>query len=102
MRSKQWYTKTSRLPNSFVNVSIGHPPQIRSCQHDHRSDGRWSQNFKYVWLVLNEQIAEIRRVVRKTDFSESAVPAHRKHTMSAAARRRIAAAQRKRWAEFRA
>src|ERR1700680_3321032 len=54
MRSKQWYTKTSRLPNSFVNVSIGRPPQIRSCQHDHRSDGRWSQNFKYVWLVLIE------------------------------------------------
>src|SRR5947208_17087153 len=52
MRSKQWYTKTSRLPNSFVNVSIGRPPQIRSRQHDHRSDGRWSQNFKYVWRPL--------------------------------------------------
>src|SRR5437016_11253962 len=50
IRSKQWYTKTSRLPNSLVNVSIGRPPQIRSRQHDHRSDGRWSQNFKYVWL----------------------------------------------------
>src|ERR1700680_1509681 len=55
MRSKQWYTKTSRLPNSFVNVSIGRPPQIRSCQHDHRSDGRWSQNFKYVWLAVRRQ-----------------------------------------------
>src|SRR5438046_10670420 len=52
IRSKQWYTKTSRLPNSFVNVSIGRPPLIRSRQHDHRSDGRWSQNFKYIWLVL--------------------------------------------------
>src|SRR5207237_7195861 len=50
IRSKQWYTKTSRLPNSFVNVSIGRPPLIRSRQHDHRSDGRWSQNFKYIWL----------------------------------------------------
>ena len=28
MRSKQWYTKTSRLSNSFANNSIGHP---RSC-----------------------------------------------------------------------
>src|SRR5437868_7543371 len=52
IRSKQWYTKTSRLPNSFVNVSIGRPPLIRSRQHDHRSDGRWSQNFKYIWLVF--------------------------------------------------
>src|SRR5229473_3507116 len=52
MRSKQWYTKTSRLPNSFVNVSIGRPPLIRSRQHDHRSDGRWSQNFKYIWLGI--------------------------------------------------
>src|SRR5438105_13580486 len=52
IRSKQWYTKTSRLPNSFVNVSIGRPPLIRSRQHDHRSDGRWSQNFKYIWLGL--------------------------------------------------
>src|ERR1700676_2860804 len=53
MRSKQWYTNTSRLPNSFVNVSIGRPPLIQSRQQDHRSDGRWSQNFKYVWLVLS-------------------------------------------------
>src|SRR5436190_3607462 len=52
IRSKQWYTKTSRLPNSFVNVSIGRPPLIRSRQHDHRSDGRWSQNFKYIWLAF--------------------------------------------------
>src|SRR5438552_12392170 len=52
IRSKQWYTKTSRLPNSFVNVSIGRPPLIRSRQHDHRSDGRWSQNFKYIWLDI--------------------------------------------------
>src|ERR1700680_3636316 len=50
MRSKQWYTNTSRLPNSFVNVSIGRPPLIQSRQQDHRSDGRGSQNFKYVWL----------------------------------------------------
>ena len=25
---------------------------IKSRQQDHRSDGRWSQNFKYVWLGL--------------------------------------------------
>jgi alpha-glucuronidase len=30
MRSKQWYTKTSRLPNSFVNDSIGCPPSFSS------------------------------------------------------------------------
>src|ERR1700730_17226404 len=52
IRSKQWYTNTSRLPNSFVNVSIGRPPLIESRQQDHRSDGRWSQNFKYVWLAV--------------------------------------------------
>src|SRR5213595_341217 len=61
IRSKQWYTKTSRLPNSFVNVSIGRPPLIRSRQHDHRSDGRWSQNFKYIWLELKHQTQELLR-----------------------------------------
>src|ERR1041384_3559952 len=30
MRSKQWYTKASRLPNSLTNDSIG-PPRRRSC-----------------------------------------------------------------------
>lgn len=51
--------------------------------------------------AIDEQIAELRRVVRKTDFSKTAVPTRKKHTMSAAARQRIAAAQRKRWAAVR-
>src|SRR6266705_2908542 len=29
IRSKQWYTNISRLPNSFVNVSIGRLPCSR-------------------------------------------------------------------------
>src|SRR5947207_13119716 len=61
IRSKQWYTKTSRLPNSFVNVSIGRPPLIRSRQHDHRSDGRWSQNFKYIWLGFILHLIQMMR-----------------------------------------
>jgi hypothetical protein len=51
--------------------------------------------------AIDEQIAEVRRRLRNTDLSGSAVP-RQKRTMSAAARRRIAAAQRKRWAKFRA
>src|SRR5205807_398454 len=41
-RSKQWYTKTSRLANSLRKVSIG-PPLRRTCleQQDHRIEGRW-------------------------------------------------------------
>src|SRR5262245_38361935 len=30
MRSKQWYTKTSRLSNSFANNSIGRLPDFAS------------------------------------------------------------------------
>src|SRR5258708_33159265 len=42
MRSKQWYTRTSRLSNSFANNSIGRL-RDRVWQQDHRSSGRWSQ-----------------------------------------------------------
>src|SRR3977135_2071830 len=42
MRSKQWYTKTSRLSNSFANNSIGRL-RVLLQQQDHRSGGRWSQ-----------------------------------------------------------
>jgi hypothetical protein len=42
--------------------------------------------------AIDEQLAELRRVVRKTDFSKSAA---QEHTMSVAVRRRIAAGQRK-------
>src|ERR1700738_4782649 len=62
IRSKQWYTNTSRLPNSFVNVSIGRPSWIKSRQQDHRSDGRWSQNFKYVWLDFAAKFVLISNV----------------------------------------
>src|SRR5207247_5817677 len=30
VNTKQWYTNISRLPNSFVNVSIGRPPSFSS------------------------------------------------------------------------
>src|ERR1700729_3944719 len=40
MRSKQWYTKTSRLPNSFVKVSIGPPRRLaRNLIIGHGTDG---------------------------------------------------------------
>src|SRR5438477_10215889 len=42
MRSKQWYTKTSRLSNSFANNSIGRL-RVLLQQQDHRSGGRRSQ-----------------------------------------------------------
>ena len=40
MRSKQWYTKASRLPNSLQKVSIG-PLLVVVSQPDHRTGGRW-------------------------------------------------------------
>src|SRR5437867_1116838 len=46
-RSKQWYTKTSRLENSFAKSSIGRSPGILPWKQDHRSDDRWSQ--KAAW-----------------------------------------------------
>jgi len=42
-RSKQWYTKTSRLPNSFVNVSIGRPSSSRL---DNKIVGQATGGFK--------------------------------------------------------
>src|SRR5215472_2169336 len=43
MRSKQWYTKASRLPNSVAKVSIGRLPVFLTQQQDHRTDGRCNQ-----------------------------------------------------------
>src|SRR6266852_4587469 len=42
MRSKQWYTKATRLPNNFVNVSIG-PPRSFSSHENDRAEDRWNQ-----------------------------------------------------------
>src|SRR5579863_8284748 len=40
MRSKQWYTKASRLPNSLVKVSIGPPRRLaRNLIIGHGTDG---------------------------------------------------------------
>src|ERR1700730_14556597 len=51
IRSKQWYTKASRLPNSFAKVSIGPPlTLLRNKIIGQRTDG--DQNFKYLWVVL--------------------------------------------------
>jgi hypothetical protein len=52
MRSKQWYTKTSRLETALRTVPSVVWSPILSRQLDHRLDGRWNQNFKYLWLVL--------------------------------------------------
>src|SRR5882762_4159440 len=44
MRSKQWYTKASRLPNSLVKVSIGPPGCSCLSQQDHPTEGRWKSS----------------------------------------------------------
>jgi hypothetical protein len=53
---------------------------------------------------IDEQIAEVRRILGSSSegASASAEPATRKRTMSAAGRRAIAQAQRRRWAEKKA
>lgn len=52
---------------------------------------------------IDEQIAEARRLLggSRNGASAPVVPAGRKHRISAAGRRKIAAAQRRRWAEQR-
>src|SRR6266849_4612035 len=45
MRSKQWYTRVSRLPNSLRKVSIGPLPSwTLPQQQDHGTGGRWAVN----------------------------------------------------------
>src|SRR5436309_12099595 len=44
MRSKQWYTKASRLPNSLQKVSIGLLPVLVLTPIDHRTEGRWKSS----------------------------------------------------------
>jgi hypothetical protein len=53
---------------------------------------------------IDEQIAEVRRLLggSKNGFSAPSEPAGRKHRISAAGRRAIAAAQKRRWAEQKA
>src|SRR6516165_12816749 len=41
IRSKQWYTKASRLANSFAKISIGRLRLFLHRQQDHRPDDRW-------------------------------------------------------------
>jgi hypothetical protein len=66
VRSRQWYTNTTRLPNSLAKVSIGRLPLFLSEQRDHRRDGRWEPNVKYVWVDLAESldIGNIHELVR--------------------------------------
>src|SRR5260370_37110112 len=54
MRSKQWYTKTSRLSNSFANNSIGRLLDFAS-QRNHRSGDRWSQRGLVDGIVGREE-----------------------------------------------
>jgi hypothetical protein len=54
---------------------------------------------------VDQNIAEVKRLLRSGPASPAAEPAHagrRRRKMTAAAKRRIAEAQRKRWAAFRA
>src|SRR5205809_1252866 len=44
MRSKQWYTKTSRLSNSFANNSIGRLLPDPALANENRPGGCWSQH----------------------------------------------------------
>ena len=44
IRSKQWYTKASRLPNSLAKISIGRLRLFLLWQQDDRPDDRWNQN----------------------------------------------------------
>ena len=55
-------------------------------------------------LQIDEQIAEVRRLLGggRNGASAESRPAGRKHRISAAGRRAIAAAQRRRWAEQKA
>src|SRR5438105_15264151 len=59
-RSKQWYTKTSRLANSLRKVSIG-PPLRRTCleQQDHRIEGRWKSSDA-AWRALAGTGCEVK------------------------------------------
>src|SRR5205807_10061668 len=59
-RSKQWYTKTSRLANSLRKVSIG-PPLRRTCleQQDHRIEGRWKSRDA-AWRALAGTGCEVK------------------------------------------
>src|SRR5262249_29278224 len=41
IRSKQWYTKASKLPNSLAKISIGCLRLFLHRQQDHRPDDRW-------------------------------------------------------------
>jgi hypothetical protein len=44
--------KNEQAAKHFVKVSIGRLPLFSSRQQDHRTDDRWFQNFKYLWLSL--------------------------------------------------
>ncbi len=50
---------------------------------------------------IENAMADLRRRLRMTGPTESEPAGTRKHGMSAAARKRIAAAQKKRWAAYR-
>jgi len=50
---------------------------------------------------INQAMADIRRQLKITGSTDPAPAKERKRGMSAAARKRIAAAQKKRWAEYR-
>lgn len=50
---------------------------------------------------INQAMTDIRRQLKMTGSSDPAPAKERERGMSAAARKRIAAAQKKRWAEYR-
>src|ERR1700732_1109875 len=76
MRSKQWYTNTTRLPNSLAKVSIGRLPVSSSQQRDHRSDGRWRPNLLITCIRLTPERLEHPRLTRALSLKSRARPFH--------------------------
>ena len=70
IRSKQWYTKASRLPNSFVKVSIGPPRRLaRNLIIGQRTDGNPADGVDVkdfhelkVWQKAHELTLAVYRV----------------------------------------
>src|SRR5271166_3590617 len=53
MRSKQWYTKASRPPNSRTKSSIGPLPPLRlRRQQEHWTEDRWKSKEKFQIFLL--------------------------------------------------
>src|SRR5215469_12494659 len=58
MRSKQWYTKASRLPNNRTKSSIGPLAPLRFVsQQKHRTGDRWRSKKFQIFLLRTREAA---------------------------------------------